>query len=68
MTKQYLYLSISSTFHLNLPGENRPVEYSALSINTFLKLEEFQISQKIYNHFLKQLTDLQAILYQIAEY
>lgn len=38
---------ISSTLHLNLPGENRPVEYSALSINTFLKLEEFQISQKI---------------------
>lgn len=47
MTKQYLYLSISSTLHLNLPGENRPVEYNALSINTFLKLEEFQISQKI---------------------
>lgn len=47
MTKQYLYLSLSSTLHLNLPGENRPVEYSALSINTFLKLEEFQISQKI---------------------
>lgn len=35
------------TLHLNLPGENRPVEYSALSINTFLKLEEFQISQNI---------------------
>lgn len=47
MTKQYLYLSISSTLHLNLPGENRPVDYSALSINAFLKLEEFQISQKI---------------------
>lgn len=47
MTKQYLYLSLSSTLHLNLPGENRPVEYSALSINTFLKLEKFQISQKI---------------------
>lgn len=47
MTKQYLYLSLSSTLHLNLPGENRPVEYSALSINTFLRLEEFQISQKI---------------------
>lgn len=34
MTNQYLYLSISSTLHQNLPEENRQVEYNALSINT----------------------------------
>lgn len=42
--KTILYLSISSTLHLNLPEENRTVEYNTLGINTFLKLKEFQIS------------------------